>query len=339
MAFTVPIQASPAAPIEGNGAPAVPGITVKQEVVLPNFMDVYTEPIRILLIGLTGTGKTTLIGELAKHIYLTKGKRTVLNVIDRGTPESIQHLIDAGIIITNYLGTRDPFIWLDRATRGQIVDKTSGKWIAAPDDVELYAFDSASGAGEEQLKAMRDSQKTDSPIGPKAYTFSIREGDQTMTVGTSDKSHYGITQGRIVDAMWESDNNIKKHIIWTAGLRRVDQDDDTKLPLLGPDLAGKALVGTAPRWFKYTWCLTATSSSGHPNRHVLHLASYQDMQMAGSQVVGNARVPQDGKDFKIPAEIEPASLVKALGYLAGRKLAAKAEIMTLMAEAKLRLGL
>lgn len=322
------------------------------EPILPSFLDIFTKPRRILLIGMTGTGKTTLAGEMAKFIYMTTGRITLMYLMDRGDTSSIDHLIEEGIILPIRLGNYEPFIFLDRITKGKVLNAQQ-EWVAAPPNVGLRIFDSATGIGEEQLKRTRDSQATDSPIGPKAYSFTIAttaEGGrevERLTIGANDKSHYGIIQGRIVDAMWDSTNwkedpGFPCHMIWTAGLRRVDQDDDTKLPLLGPDLAGKALVGTAPRWFSNTFAVTKTSDpGGGKNTHILHLDAYADMSMGGSQVVGNGRVPLDGGDVSkggivVPDLIRPASLVKALNFLAARQLAAREEIKSAKAA---RLGL
>jgi SRP54 family protein len=331
---------------------APPPVTSGPDVQLPSFLDVFTKPRRILLIGMTGTGKTTQVGELAKYIFEQTGRQTLLNFMDRGDTSSIDHLIDEEIIILNSLFVsptvmHDPFIFLEKTVRGQVFK--NGKWGPAPKNIGLRVFDSGTGIGEEQLKRTRDSQATDAPIGPKAYTFSIATGGEAIKVGTTDKSHYGIIQGRIVDGMWDStswdeDPKYPCHLIWTAGLRRVDQDDDTKLPQLGPDLAGKALLGTAPRWFSNTFCQTKISSLGGGNRHILHLDAYADAQMGGVQVVGNGRVPLGGADvskggIKVPDMIEPASLVKALNYLAARQLAAREEVRGMKADVKARLGL
>jgi len=342
-----------------GGAAAAPASTptvTGPEPALPSFLDVFTKPRRILLIGLTGTGKTTMAGALAKYLYLQTGRQTLMYLMDRGDTSSIDHLIDEDIIIPVRLGNYEPFIFLDRVTKGKILDKDGATWIDPPKNIGLRVFDSATGIGEEQLKRTRDSQSGDSPIGPKAYSFTItavggaNKEVERLTIGANDKSHYGIIQGRIVDAMWDSTNwkedpRFPCHMVWTAGLRRVDQDDDTKLPLLGPDLAGKALVGMAPRWFSNTFAVTKTSDiSGGKNTHILHLDAYADMQMGGAQVVGNGRVPLDGGDVTaggivVPDRLQPADLVKALNFLAARQLAAREEIKTAKDLAKARLGL
>ncbi len=53
------------------------------------------------LYGDSGSGKTTQAGEYAKHVFKTRGKRTILNCSDRGGYDSVMQ------IIPNELGPED----------------------------------------------------------------------------------------------------------------------------------------------------------------------------------------------------------------------------------------
>lgn len=304
---------------------------------LPDFLDVF-DKLTIQLIGLTGAGKTTQIGELAKYIKFKTGKKSRLICIDRGGHVSIDHLIGEVIEPVYFKGCGfDPFVFADRTAHGFILK--GGKWVdGKKDEIGLWAFDSGTGIGEEMGEAMKESQNTASPIGPKAYNFAIGEGEDTVNVGTIDKGHFGIVQQRITKAMWDSFNLPGHIVLWTAALRRIDQDDETRAPLLGAELFGKALLGASPRWFNYTWVqVKEIPIGGGAAKFNLHLEGYLEKSMGMTPVVGNNRVPLDGAEgAPVPAVIEPASVVKALALLARRKLSAKESVAKADPQAEIR---
>lgn len=297
------------------------------------FLDDIASPLRIQLIGLTGSGKTTLIGEWAEYLFEQTRQRTLLHVIDRGGLKSVEHLVGRNILVPIYYPEdRDPFLWIDRAVQGLIPIR--GKWVPIPRELNIgtIAIDSATGVGEEYKRRIQESQRGGSPIGPAAYKFTISETltkpdgtedeQYSLVVGTTDKSHFGIMQDRIVGAMWQS-MRLPYHIIWTANLRRVDQDDETKAPVLGADLSGKALVGVSPRWFNYTFYVATKSVLNAPNEHRLYIEAHLDQDMGIAQIVGNGRIPLAGSDkVGVPSYINPASLVRAVSILTQRQKAA-----------------
>ena len=325
----------------GGGVPASTVASVESaqpQGAIEPFLSQLGSPLRIQLIGLTGSGKTVQVGEFARYLFEETRQRTLLHVIDRGGLKAIDHLVKRNIVVPVYYPEdRDPFLWIDRAAKG-FVPHSSGKWIPIPPELRIgaVAFDSATGMGEETKRRIQESQAGGAPIGPAAYKFTIREvierGDGTeadeysMTVGTTDKSHFGIMQDRIVGAMWQS-MRLPYHLIWTANLRRVDQDDETKAPILGADLSGKALVGISPRWFNYTFYLSTKSVLNAANIHRLYIEAHLDQDMGVSQIVGNGRIPLAGSDkVPVPSFIEPASLVRALSVLTLRQVAAGEDI-------------
>jgi len=310
----------------GTPLPNSPAVTLSADPIEP-FFHLFTTPLRIQLIGLTGSGKTTLSGELIDFLFQHYRQRTIYFNIDRGTPQWMEEYVKRNIVLEYRLNLRDPFIWIDRAAKGLL--PVGDQWVPIPPaaNVGLVVFDSGTGVFEEQLQGIRHSQATALPIGPKAYSFAVTEGDQDITVGTVDKSHYGIVQGRIVDAMWES-QKLPYHVIWTANIRLVDRDKDGKLPtenkepVLGADLGGRALAGISARWFTHTFSLIRHSQLNSPNIHRLYVDAHLNQQMGMNQVIGNARVPLRGggvEGVEVPQYIEPASLVRALSVLARRQ--------------------
>ena len=264
----------------------------------------------------------------------TKKQRSVVYMADRGW-KTLSPQINAGMalmvpVLPDVLG------WLQHAVRGEILDK-AGKWVKAPDDIGLWAFESATSIGAEVNRQIRESHSTGVTrtgddgktktmgIGPAANTYKVGVGTDVQSKATLDKGHFGIMQNELRDAMWQS-QDLPGIVLWTAlALRKTD--DDLKIgEVIGPELIGKALTGAAASWFHL--CLHADSKvEGNVERHVLYLGGHSDLTTGNARVFGNPRVPF-GAEALTPQElvIEPASLVKAISMLE-RKSATAADAM------------
>lgn len=285
----------------------------------------------ILLTGLTGSGKTTQIGQFASRYRQETGKLTRLYTGDFGGLESIAGIVAAGTIdVVAHSDTpdMDPFLWAERAVRGMVVK--DGKWVNGIDPkVGAYAFDSATQFGQRMGEAIKQSHADPKAvgIGTKAFVYDIGTGEDVLHIANLDKSHYGTVQSRL-ESLMKLSQNLPGHLLWTAGMRRLDQDGDTKSPIVGPDLFGKALITQAPSWFKYTFPLIKVSQMGLPTKHVMYLVSQQDPNFGGAMVLANARIPLGGRETApVPQVLDPADIVEALKLLAARQVAAKAEEM------------
>jgi hypothetical protein len=297
---------------------------LKAPAALPDFLPLFVDPLRILLYGDTGDGKTTLVGEFAEHLYLKNKQRLRLVTADRGGLRTIEPYVRLGIIEVEKLGDHDVFVFLEKSVRGFVW--RGNKWIdGRSKEIGAYAFEGMTSFADEMASAMRESQNTNSPIGPKAYHFTIGEGENRIGVGTTDKAHYGIVQGRMMDNIWES-QKLPGHLIWTASMRRAD-DQDVKAPVLGPNVMGKALTPEMPRSFQYCFRVNAVPSANAHPKHVLYLDDHIDPTAGMAKGLGNARNPLAGAaEAPVPHMIEPASLVRALSLLAARQGAADNDI-------------
>lgn len=254
----------------------------------------------IALFGDTGAGKTAQIGEYAKHIFKTRGQRTLLRAADLGGVDTIEPLIRKGIIIPTYsTQEEDPWIETNNFSVAKGVD---------PKEIGLIATDSATSLGEGLLNWIT---KQPHQIGQqKTQKFTVNGGsNQTLTVGANNESHYGLVQNFLLDCIWRSTWLTLKgyDVLWTFGLDRSEKQDST--PVLGPKLAGHALTSSIPKWFKYCFRLVSLPVAGAPARHLLYLQEQPDMNGMGMSF-GNARYPLDAST-PLPAVIEPASIVEA----------------------------
>lgn len=265
----------------------------------------------ILLYGRTRSGKSTQIGELAEYVKKTEGKTTRLYTADRGGIDPIRPYVDLGVIEVVAQGETDPWIFLNKAVRGQVRD-AKGKWVPGVNgNVGLFAFESMTAFADALMASMAKKAGENVNIGGGAnINFTVAGDGETLKISGSNMSHYGICQSRITEEVWESQKLDASYILWTASVSK-DDDQSASGKVLGPAVAGKALTHEVPRWFQLSFridCLPA--QQGKPERHVLYLGNHLDVAAGNAIGLGNTRTPLDAPD--LPASIEPASLVKAI---------------------------
>lgn len=234
----------------------------------------------ICLYGDSGSGKSTQAGELAKYVYKTKKKKTVLNTADRGGYDSISALVRREIIIVNELGPDDnPWIWIDNAAKG-----------SADPEVGCLVFDSGTSMAEALLSACAKSEFQIGQAKTQKFSVTQEKGKQNLTVSATNMPHYGIVQTFMLDAIWASSWHIRKDIdvLWTFAVHRDEEEDRT--PILGPKLAGKALTAAIPKWFRYTFRLASIPSEGQEPVHRIYLSEYPELAGLGHGF-GNSRMP------------------------------------------------
>ena len=97
--------------------------------------------------GRSGSTKTTQVGHMAEYVWEKYGKRTRLVSADPGGWQSIDHLIEAGIIeppFTLNLGTSYPLETLMRLAQGWWPDANGKLAPSNLDKVGAYAFEGMS---------------------------------------------------------------------------------------------------------------------------------------------------------------------------------------------------
>ena len=252
----------------------------------------------IALYGDTGAGKTAQIGEYAKYVYKTRGKKTLLLASDMGGYDTIAPLVRAGVVCVRELDpTSDPWIWINEAINGSQLT----------DEIGCVAFDSATSQSEALLTSCHQSLVQ---IGQqRTQRFTVSQGKQNLTVSINNEAHYGVVQGFMLDAIWKSTWLTRKgvDVLWTFSVHRGEEQDRT--PILGPKLAGKALTAAIPKWFKYTFRIVSIPADGAPPTHRLYLTEHSELAGMGHSF-GNSRQPLDSTP--LPAYIEPASIIEAM---------------------------
>lgn len=250
----------------------------------------------IALYGETGSGKTTLGGELAKDQFKANRTKTLLNAADMGGYESILSLVKLGVIDVNqYNIGDDPWIWVNAGCSTQ-----------PPDDVGLVVFDSATSISEAILSYIA---KSEGKVGAQnTQKFTVTSKDKSLVVGSNNMNHYGIVQTFMLDMIWKSTWLAKSgvDVLWTFSTDKGENANEQTV--IGPKLAGHALTSAIPKWFQYTFRVASIPQLDMAPSHVLYLQEQSENGMLG---FGNARYPLDAQT-PLPDKLEPASLVEAL---------------------------
>lgn len=250
------------------------------------------------LIGDSGSGKTTQGGELAKWVYKTRGKRTILHTADRGGYDSIAPLVRLGVVQIDELGENDdPWIWVNRAVNGSLTTDETG----------LEIFDSGSSFADVLLTACA---KSEWQIGQqKTQKFVVSKGETNLTVAINNPAHYGTVQQfmleKIRNSTWLTHRGVD--VLWNFVLHRGEGQD--RIPILGPKLCGSALTPFLPKEFRYTFRIDSIPQDGSQPVHRLYLHEHPELAGMGHSF-GNARYPLAADP--LPPYIEPASLPEAL---------------------------
>jgi len=305
-------------------------------------------PSSTLIVGDTGSGKTSLVATLADSEYDRVGAITDYYTSDGGGwTDYLQALANDGIVRICKLPTRDPggargltFETIALATLGYWpvgqVDVVTGemqqgarmvppaqpvyKLLCAQGHVALIAGHSSSivpvvcaKCGNGQMVTLQTG-RVESSIEPSpgipekrivvfdgltsmsnwaVRDLAARHGRQElrgeesaiggrivsgeMVLGGTNRSHVGFAQVRAEEWVLNANTipNLVRPPIWTA-LELRASDYDTKLPIYGPQIAGKARTSEVPAWFGN--CLGAANVRGEKGKDVwrLYLTEWRD---------------------------------------------------------------
>jgi len=228
------------------------------------------------LFGDTGSGKTTQGGEYAKHVFKTRGKRSLLHTADPGGYASLLPLVSLGMLRVDVFGEGvDPWEWLTNAVAG----RENGD---IPSDIGLHLFDSGTGICEHLLSSCAGYAANDQQIGGRpAPKFIINKGDpaRQLKIGSNVDSHYMVVQNFLLDRINRSTwlNTTDIDTLWTFSVLRHDEEKPGSTPILGPKAAGKALTPSLPKYFNYMFRLVTIPQLNQPARHVLNLDSQPEL--------------------------------------------------------------
>ncbi len=204
----------------------------------------------LLIYGATQSGKTSLLGTLARAIYQRTGKTTRLILCDEGGPSAVQPEVEEGIIqVVDMVGDPMPqsnLMWLARGcwpgvywpSKDGVLPKVEGG-VPGLDNVGLVALDSISSAALLVLNFLINSG-----IKISQDVVGLRE-EQGLKFGNAAPSHYGAVHGFMLQLMTAMSSLPVDKVVYTA-LEAKAEDNIDKTTVLGPLLVGKAMTGVIP---------------------------------------------------------------------------------------------
>jgi len=202
----------------------------------------------LVIYGGSGSAKTTSLGWLARHVHRTTGKITRLVSADGGGWDPIQDCIDDGIIEAWHVGSlNDPTATMRKLSRFEWPVVENGKLVMRPTSAEqrekigAYAIEGLTSVGDAVMRSLRSrgSKLGESP------NYSYAEGTETFY--GSNQSYYGFIQDVLYEFVTSFSQLPVPYVAWTA--MEAKGEDDQRVPIYGPAIAGKKAVSKAPQWF------------------------------------------------------------------------------------------
>jgi energy-coupling factor transporter ATP-binding protein EcfA2 len=270
----------------------------------------------ILLVGPTGSGKSTQLGELAEYVSKQSlgQKHLRLYTADPGGYRSLKPHINLGLIKVVELKATNPWAY-EWACDGRLPDPTGEdkKWIvdeAANSSVGGWAFEGLTSFGNGLMGNLAARAAVgDNVGGEKIITVkgdsAVQKGAEGIMVGGNNRSHYGIVQGRMRELVYRT-HRLPGIVAWTA-LDSAGEDKEGAQRVVGARIAGKALIDEAPSWFTYTLHMVVNVEEGERPTHRMYLMHHKDESTPGALALANTRQPLNIAK-PLPLYVQPASV-------------------------------
>lgn len=153
--------------------------------------------------------------------------------------------------------------------------------------IKGYCFEGLTAFGSKFIASLTDRGAHGEKIGADAPAKFM---DGTSKFASSNMTYFGIAQNRLAQMVNSSRLLPDMHVYWTA-LQMRATDQDTKQPIFGPELVGKAKTASAPAWFGNTLSLVEWPMPGNDTERRLYLSTYYDDENKTIPHVCKNRIP------------------------------------------------
>lgn len=236
----------------------------------------FIEPKADLIVGDTGSGKTTNIGEISDYVLAKYGKLTRMVGADKGGFGPLTGLVKSGQIEYWAVNAwKNPIAAMHYAVRGHwplrlddpespLVPPDAGTW-------EVYGFGAIEGLtsfGDAIIQELKDKKASLSQ--DPSYTWAT--GGVEFSGG--NQSYYGFMQDQLGDWVGKSHLLGYEKILWTS-LESKGQDESGGW-VYGPMIGGKKAAKKAGNWFCNYFHMDVVPAVDGTAKHVLFLRTHID---------------------------------------------------------------
>jgi hypothetical protein len=195
--------------------------------------------------GKSGATKTTNVGRMAEYIHDKYGEKTRLVTADPGGWQSIEHLVEAGIVEAYQLtqSHKFPLESMMRLSQGWWPDANGKLAPNSMTGIGGFAFEGMSTFSTMIMSNLVGRQDIHIPDTPKESFVK----DEELRWGFSGRAHFGFIQQRIYEIVATSNHLPVHKVLWTA--HETDAQDATKKAIYGPYIIGAAMTGLCGAWF------------------------------------------------------------------------------------------
>lgn len=193
----------------------------------------------VLLYGDSGLGKSTNARFFAQWMYEKTGLKVRLIAFEDSSKMIFQPLIDLGIVEAVFLTkVTAPLVVMRRLSRGEwpILSGTGSvkSWTALkPGEVSAYIIEGLTSGSEAELEQLREEHRMLREQAKDAFEVG---GEK---FAPSSQTAFGFVQQEMLQALKGFGMLPVERVLWTAH-ECTGADEDTKEPIRGPGLVGKA---------------------------------------------------------------------------------------------------
>jgi hypothetical protein len=240
----------------------------------------------LLVYGLSGSGKTTQVGDYAFWIHRKTGKKLRLASTSGGDWTSIQAYVDAGIVEPWFV--RDwqfPFETMGLVARGywpEHVDDPQSPLLAPASqknwkDVGGLAHDGLSETAE-WMQQDATKREADGTFKLSSEKLPARFTDGKTSFGAPSMAGYGMIQNVIAQQVAALKKLDGLYVMCTAlELKVQESESGQRMTLYGPQIIGQAKTAIASAWFGNTLHIHYVMSQGAAAMRRMYLRNHYDV--------------------------------------------------------------
>lgn len=237
----------------------------------------------LLVYGMSDTGKTTQGEHMSRWIRERMGQEKILRLASAsgGGWGVLENYIDKGYIVPmNLLDRKFPYETLYMISRGA--------WPADPSDPESPLLPPSeqkdwANVGGLMIEGLTEAggwMMKDTSLREASGTFRVSQEnpahkfkDGETAFSTPGKAVYGTVQNHLSLCVTATKSIPNRYVLWTA-LEMRATDDNTRLPLYGPELVGKAKTAEASAWFDNTLHMQRVQKVGKRASYRMYLTQH-----------------------------------------------------------------